>query len=177
MNKKLLAIAFGSLFCAAAANAADSSAVLDITGTVTQHAEECVYSVPATVTVNSTIDSVGMQDVQGSWNNAASMPIFISDAVPGGPSACYGKVAIYLHGQADTAKGNVLANTDVSETAAKGVGIAMALANGQVLTPDGATFTPSTSVENINFYQVQLSGQKAEPGTVQSNLTIDFVRL
>lgn len=177
MNKKLIAIAFGSLFVVSSANAADTSAVMDITGTVTQHAEECVYSVPATVTVNSTIDTIGMQDVQGTWTGAASMPILISDAVPGGPSACYGKVAVYLHGQADSAKGNVLANTDTSETAAKGVGIAMTLANGQVLAPEGASFTPSTATENINFYQVQLSGQKAEPGSIQSNLTLDFVRL
>lgn len=170
MNKTLLSLAFASLFMVGAAQAADHSAVVDISGSLTGDHSEC--------TVQTDLSSV---DLSGEIADIPQQGVFINDiatklnyTVESTGESCYNRVAMQFHGVTD-ATGKVLANTDTGETAAKGVGIGLYDMYQDPLDIN-SQITAHTQ-GSLYLQMVKLDGQTPVVGTVNGALTIDIVRL
>jgi len=170
MNKTLLSLTFASLFMVGAAQAADHSAVVDISGSLTGDHSEC--------TVQTDLSSV---DLSGEITDIPQQGVFVNNiakklnyTVESTGEACYNRVALQFHGVTD-ATGKVLANTDTGETAAKGVGIGL---YDMYQDPLDINSQITAHTEGSLYLQlVKLDGHTPVEGNVNGALTIDIVRL
>jgi type 1 fimbria pilin len=101
----------------------------------------------------------------------------------------YNNIGLKFIGTADSIEGNTLANTNTSTDAAKGVGIQLTDMSYNIITPNvtvakfpiaemiDSSSTTSTASFPLYFSLVQLKNQKATPGNVQTNLTVQIERL
>ena len=171
MKKTLLAFALASLFMTGAVQAVDHSATVDINGTLTRNTTECnIITSASSLTLQSHIENLPNQG-SNATNSASGIMLAIND------SSCNGKVVLQLHGQADYADGTTLANTDSSDTAAKGVGIGIFNNDLAPLEINKSNITLSTNSSAIFLQMVKLNNQTPVEGTVHGSLTIDVVRL
>jgi len=172
MNKTLLSLTFASLFMVGAAQAADHSAVVDISGSLTGDHSEC--------TVQTDLSSV---DLSGEIVDLAPQGVFINDrakklnyTVESTGEVCYNRVALQFHGVTD-ASGKVLANTDTGETAAKGVGIGLYDMYQDPLDINSQIIPHFDTEGSLYLQLVKLDGQTPVVVTVNGALTIDIDRL
>ncbi|WP_312983293.1 fimbrial protein [Atlantibacter sp.] len=176
MKKTLLGLALSGLFSIGAAQANDHSATLDISGTVTADVVECTIYTQASVSLTG---KVGEMIAPGlTATNPINVPFSIGSSNTEGNNTCAGKVAIQLHGTADSTYNDVLANTDISEAGAKGV--AIGIYDGTTNSPlpvNVAEIIPSTAGGSFGLQLVALGGETVVAGNVHSSLTLDVVRL
>lgn len=183
MNKKLLALAFCSLFSVSAVHAAepapDGVKNVNISGTLSGSALECLIDVPSTVTLTDGLDSMTTQGMENGSTNyvPVSFSLMSNDENMSG-KPCINKVSIELHGDVDSGQGTVLANKETGESAAKAVGVGVYDADHKPLSPVGGTIKPTDTITTLNLALVKLAGaETATAGTVHSSLTLDVVRL
>ncbi|ALB56752.1 fimbrial protein [Cronobacter universalis] len=181
MKKTILSLAVSALFMTgmvhAETNPNDVSATLSVTGTVVEDiADACTVvtnkqavalSGDVTDLINQGQDSTSVETVQLSivGENCAS-------------KVEAGTMAYKFTGTADNADGTVLANSDASSTAAKGVGVGIFTgANKPVKVNSADHVIASASGTIIGLQMVKLNGQNAEAGNVTSSVTIEIERL
>lgn len=176
MKKTIIGLALAGLFTVSAAQATDHSATLDISGTVTADTLECTVYTQASVTLTGKADEMINPGMNAT--SPTNVPFTIGSNDPSNPNACVGKIAIQLHGTADSAYDDVLANDDVSEMGAKGVAIGVYDGiNNTPLPINGSQLTPGTPSGSFGLQLVALNGQTVTAGNVHSAITLDIVRL
>ncbi|WP_426446861.1 fimbrial protein [Siccibacter colletis] len=179
MRKAIIGVLLASCFATGIAQAQDHSATVNIDGIVNGPVEGGCFIFPSTHTIelSGTIDHLPVQD-----GSATSVNSTFTVAVSGDMS-CQEKIAarqigLKFTGTLDDANGTVLANTDTSAGAAKGVGIGLYESDGSprnintyhvVVTKD--------SLVSLGLKMVQLNGRTPEAGTVHGALTIEIERL
>lgn len=171
MKKTLLGLAMATLFMAGAVQAEDHSATIDISGSVTGDKTECTVYADSTVVLNGKADELLSQDM------SATAPTELNYSIGENSGQCIGKIALQLHGTADDVHGNVLANTETGEIAAKGVGIGVFNADNSVLNINDNQIVPYSNVGQIKLQLVKLSNATVVEGAVHASLTMDIVRL
>ncbi|WP_336286829.1 fimbrial protein [Cronobacter dublinensis] len=179
MKKSLLCLLLSSVFTTGVAHAIDRSATITISGAVSAPSQgDCtVLTSQQSVQLSGTTDHLPQQDKTADHVNSTFV------VTVGGDEVCVKKIsdhriAIKFSGTSDSANGTVLANTDTSESAAKGVGIGLYTPDGQPL--DFKTYQPeinSAAPISLGLKMVQLNGQTPEAGSVQGAMTIEVVRL
>ncbi|HBI09096.1 MAG TPA: fimbrial protein [Franconibacter pulveris] len=178
MKKAILGLLLSSFFVAGAAHAEDRSAVVDINGVLSAPSEGDCTVLPSTTSIalDDSIDKLPVQD-------GGATHIITFTVTVGGDLTCIDKiqaglVGIKFTGAVDNANGTVLANTDTSEAAAKGVGIGLYTPSGSPLNIN--TYRPvinSAMPISLGLHMVQLNGQTPEAGNIHSALTIEVERL
>ncbi|EOC0587570.1 fimbrial protein [Cronobacter sakazakii] len=187
MKKSVLGLAVSALFMVGAAHAEtnpnDVSATLSVTGTV-------VESISDQCSVNLSTNSINLEsDVADLVNqgdatliNAAGVKT-VRLSIAGG-SECQdqvaqGKMAYKFTGTADDADGTVLANGNVSTSAATGVGIGLFTVDHTPIKINQDTMAATSNVggDILAINMVKLNGQKAVAGDVAGSLTIEIERL
>lgn len=178
MNKKNLCLAMSTLFMAFTASAADTSATLNISGTVTGSntttASCAVKLSKASVNLVQDATQIISQGVRATPTEGVSLSIT-------GDQGCQNlvmdhRIAYKFTGSADASSGHVLANTDSSAGAAKGVGVGIYDVNGNVINVNDH-LSASTNSAVIGLGLVKLGGQAPSAGTVKSALIIQVDRL
>lgn len=100
----------------------------------------------------------------------------------------YKNIGLKFLGTADSVEGNTLANVDTGSAAAQGVSVQLSDMYSNIIIPNTtiATFPsanesgdPShlTATFPLYFSLVNLKGQEATPGNIQTNLTVQIERL
>lgn len=177
MKNLFFAFTLSSVFLAGAVQAQDHPATIDIRGSVNGVNNDCFVSFTkndastAIATVNSKISDLPSQG-QNSTN-----PNWIDFMVKG----CESQVAVELHGTADDADGTTLANTDNSESSAKGVGIGLfdeKLAPLNINSNQIVLNTTNGKAKGqFNIQLVKLNGKTPVEGVVHGSLTVDIIHL
>ncbi|MBE4895984.1 MULTISPECIES: fimbrial protein [Enterobacter cloacae complex] len=185
VKKSIIGMFVSAMFVMGTAHAADTSAVVSITGTVVQDIDDACTVVPSTNVINLTSD-INVLPTQG--NNATS-------SVPGsqtlsltvtGAGNCLDKVAeghisYKFVGQADASLGTVLANTATGDNAAQNIGVGIydqALHTVAV----NSTLIPAKKDEatTVTLQLVKLAGSEDmvyKAGAVDAGVTIEIERL
>lgn len=94
----------------------------------------------------------------------------------------YQKIGLKFIGTPDNSMGNTLANTASGSNAAKGVGVQLSDMESKIITPNNTigrfmTDGAHTASFPLYFTMVSLKDQKANAGSVQTNMTIQIERL
>ncbi|WP_313083391.1 fimbrial protein [Atlantibacter sp.] len=171
----LLVIAQGN------AQAEDVAATLAINGNVTQSmTQSCTMYLKNSAV--GLLDDVATMVNQGE-NYKSGASIDVSIGASSNTEACKkmadeGKLAYKFMGIADNADGTVLANTDTSAAAAKGIGVGVFdSASKKLLKINEDTMLTKSWVNTFTVAMVKLNGQTPSVGAVKSSLTIQFERL
>ncbi|EKK4081100.1 fimbrial protein [Cronobacter dublinensis] len=174
MKKRLLVFLLSSLFTAGMLHAEDNIATLQINGNVSNNNYDCY------IYVDDTISLTGQTDQLIAQGDNATAPQSVSMVVGNVSGYCPApeRTVIQLHATADSANGTVIANSDLSENGAKGVGIGVydknkipVSINGGIIPLNGLLST------EVNFQLVKLNGQTPTEGSIHGVLTLDLVRL
>ncbi|EOC0209607.1 fimbrial protein [Cronobacter dublinensis] len=188
LKKQLFAVGACALLIASAVHAAtsnDTSASLSITGQLMtpEVYNSCVVSLPTASAVNLNTDGSSLADQGDSATNAA--PVTIAVDGKANANSCEqqmdeGRLAIKFVGTPDSSDGTVLANTYQGEDAATGVGVGIFDQTGKPLSL--AELLPLDAGENsasitIGLQPVELKGQTATTGKIQSSVTIEVVHM
>lgn len=167
MKKTLLSLTFASVFMAGIAQAEDHSAVVDISGALTGDNSECTVTTDLS-SLDLSAEIVDLPEQGASSNDRAATLNYSVE--PG----CYNRIAFEFHGVTDET-GTVLANTEPTESAAKGVGIGL-FDSSRNSVDINQRFTPHHD-DKFFVELVKLKGQSPVEGSVYGALTIDIVRL
>lgn len=100
----------------------------------------------------------------------------------------YSKIGLKFLGSADQIEANTLANVDTSDHGAMGTGVQLSDMFNNIIKPNvtiarfpatSATGQSTTATASFPLYLslVELKGQEATPGNVQTNLTVQIERL
>uniref|UniRef100_A0A8I0CWY9 Type 1 fimbrial protein n=1 Tax=Pseudomonas tritici TaxID=2745518 RepID=A0A8I0CWY9_9PSED len=177
MKNLFLAFTLSTIFLTGAVQAGDHPATIDIRGSVTGTTNDCFlsFSKDNANTAIATLSSK-INDLPNQGQNATN-PNWIDYMVSG----CESQVAVELHGTADDADGTTLANTDNSESSAKGVGIGLFDENLAPLNINSnqIVLNPVNGKAHgkFNLQLVKLNGKTPVEGGVHGSLTVDIVRL
>ncbi len=172
MKKMLLGMAICSLFAISTAQVAarDMPATLAVTGVVSNSDLTCAVTLKhptADLPYTSTSDLI----TQG---EEATQPYEIE--MTGVGDGCDLTRMVYrFTGTPDNADGNVLANLDTSEGAAKGVGIGIFDTDNSVLPINNSHIAGISS--RLRLQMVKLNGQEVTTGSVFGSLTIQLDRI
>ncbi|ELY2622977.1 fimbrial protein [Cronobacter malonaticus] len=184
MKKSILGLAVSALLMAgtvhASTNPNDVSATLSVTGTVmADDVDGCAVNIDkSSVTLTSEIDKLVEQGE--SVTAGASTPVYLYVAGRNcSQNVLEGSIAFKFVGTADNADGTVLANTDASVTAAKGVGVGVFnFSDGKALKVNSSDYLQASTEGNvIGLQMVKLKGQNPQLGSVTSSVTIEIERL
>jgi len=177
MKKTLLALTLTSMFMVGAVHAEDQSATINISGSVVGTSGSSCTVTPddATIQLASNIKDLPLQGTK--VTEAMPLKLFIAGHVDSSTDSCVGKIALQIHGQADNADGDVLANLDTSQAAAKGIGVGVFDVHMAPLSINGPDITPDDSTVEIKLEMVKLNGQTPVAGNVHSTLTVDIVHI
>jgi len=188
LNKRLFAVSACALFLTCAAHAAtsnDSSATLSVKGQLMtpEVYNSCVVSLPTASAVDLNADGGSLAGQGDNATNAA--PVTISVDGKANANQCeqqmdQGRLAIKFVGIPDSTDGTVLANNYKGEDAATGVGVGIFDQNGKPLSL--ADLRPLDAGEDsasitIGLQPVELKGQTATTGKIQSSVTIEVVHM
>jgi len=177
MKKALISFAVSALFAMGTAHAesTDTSATLNITGTVTEAQVYCAVNLNTT-TVNLTDD---MSALINQGTNADHATDVYANIVGSGCSNLIteNKFALKVIGTADNALGNALANSDTSETAAKGVAVGIFNESNQVVKINDTQLPVSSAATKFKLQMVKLDGQTPVAGNLTGSLTVQIDRI
>lgn len=187
-NKRFFAVGACALFIASAVHAAktsDTSASLSITGQLmtAEVYNSCVVSLPTASAVNLNTNGGSLADQGDNATNAAPVTIGVNGKVDANnceQQMDNGRLAIKFVGVADSSDGTVLANTYQGADAATGVGVGIFDKDGKplsladLLPIDSGTDSASITV---GLQPVELKGQVATTGKIQSSVTIEVVHM
>lgn len=182
MKKSILGLVLSTIFVAGAVqadtNPNDVSATLSVTGTVM----EDVVDACTVTTDKASVALIGDADKMIEQGKDASVATPVRLNITGAnclDKVIAGKIAYKFVGTADNAGGTVLANSDNSAEAAKGVGVGVFNAStGKPLKINSSDHLEATTGGDvIGLTMVRLTGQSVEAGNVTSALTIEIERL
>ena len=137
----------------------------------------CVVSLPTASAVDLNADGGSLAGQGDNATNAA--PVTISVDGKANANQCeqqmdQGRLAIKFVGIPDSTDGTVLANNYKGEDAATGVGVGIFDQNGKPLSLDAGEDSASIT---IGLQPVELKGQTATTGKIQSSVTIEVVHM
>ncbi|WP_426346785.1 fimbrial protein [Cronobacter universalis] len=181
MKKSILGLVLSTIFVAGAVqadtNPNDVSATLSVTGTVM----EDVVDACTVTTDKASVALIGDADKMIEQGKDASVATPVRLNITGAnclDKVIAGKIAYKFVGTADNAGGTVLANSDNSAEAAKGVGVGVFASTGKPLKINSSDHLEAATGGNvIGLTMVRLTGQSVEAGNVTSALTIEIERL
>ncbi|EGT5711006.1 hypothetical protein AGJ35_07900 [Cronobacter dublinensis subsp. dublinensis] len=176
----LLAAAFSHY----AAAATDTAAILQITGAVIDSQnDDCHIDFGNMTSVNLDTRLDKMMP-EGVYNGAQATPILIYVRGDNPEGTCTQRInnhqiALKFTGIPDSANGQTLGNTLSDENAAQGIGVELFHDNKSVPVNSQLPLTNIGSTGNmrIDLQMVKLDGQSPAGGQIQSNLTVEVVRL
>lgn len=190
MMKKMAALLASSaliftVIMQSSAQANDTPALLNITGTVGNSVTSCAVQLGQS-SVNLISDPSTMVYQNEAIKSGTNVTISMT-----GPNQVYGsrcaqlaaqgRLAYKFVGTPDNADGNVLHNDDVSNGAAKGVGISIAdstkASEIKPLRINQDTLIAKSTPSTISLTLVKLNGQQLTSGSVKGSLTIQVERL
>ncbi|WP_446030291.1 fimbrial protein [Lelliottia amnigena] len=180
MTKRLLtSFAISALLAAMpamAVQADNTSTTIQISGVATSDYELVCMVSPSV----GTVSLLEMPDTLIKQGDDATSPVQVHLEVQG-PDTCdtlvkEGKIAYRFSGKTDDADGTVLANSVTDNTAAKGVGVGIYDANNKPVNVNGGLL-PAQKDTVFGLQMVQLKGQEAVAGNINSYVTIDIERL
>ncbi|MEE9686038.1 fimbrial protein [Lelliottia amnigena] len=180
MRTKILSAAFSTLLLAGAAHAEDTSATVDINGTVTSDSTgTCGLTLNQNlVSLSENIKNVINQGDKNYNGDGPNVYFYFSGGDECFKLAGEGRLVYRFSGTADDADGTAIANTDSSEAGAKGLGIGIYDKDHNVIALNKGTLTAtSTGIDMINFTMVKLAGHEAFAGKVRGTLTISIESL
>lgn len=188
MKKTLLSMAccglFTAMFTHTALATADTPATLQISGTITNASSEGCHVDFGNVTTVDLTNSLEDMRSEGTSDSAQAKPLLIyvkGDSADGECSRLMSEnqIALKFAGTPDNANGNTLANALSGDTAATGVGVEIFHLSHVVPVNSQVELTNAGSTGNmaIDLQLVKLNGQTAKEGRIQSNLTVEVVRL
>ena len=174
MKKTLIGFAVSALFAMGSAQAAgnDTSATLNITGTVTAPSASCAVQLGAT-TVNLEDDITNLVN----QNQTATHANEVAVSVVGEGCANLveeNHIAYKFVGATDNAAGTALANSDVTAGAATGAGIGDE-ANAPVKINSDTLL--ASQADKFKLQMVKLDGQTPVAGSVLGSLTVQIERM
>jgi major type 1 subunit fimbrin (pilin) len=172
MKKTLLAFTLASMFIAGAVQAQDTSATVNMSGTVTGNATDCSVFTNSTVTLSGDVSALPEQGTKATSPTVLNYSIGLN-----GDTSCLNQVALQLVGLTDDAEGTVLSNTDYGTSAARGVGIGLFDSTLNPLKTKAGNISVESSNGQINLQLVRLKAQQAIEGTVHSSMTLNVIRL
>ena len=179
MRKAIFGVLLASCFATGMAHAEDRSATVNIDGIVNGPDEGNCSVLPSShaIELSGSIDHLPVQDGSAPHVNST-----FTVAV-GGDTLCQQKIAAHqiglkFSGTLDDANGTVLANTDTSAGAAKGVGIGLYESDGSPRNINTYhVVVTNDRLVSLGLKMVQLNGRTPEAGTVHGALTIEIERL
>lgn len=180
MKKTILGLAVSAMFVMGAAQAEvnpnDVSAELTVYGTVTPEVSACTVNLSqASINLNAEVASIPAQGTNKLLTDFVELNVTGSGDCS--TLVSQGKMAYKFLGTADSADGTSLANVNVADGAATGVGIALYKETGEVLTINNDTLLATDTATKLGLGLVKLNGQQAVAGAVQGALTIQIERL
>ena len=176
MKKTLIGFAVSALFAMGSAQAAgnDTSATLNITGTVTAPSASCAVQLGATI-VNLEDDITNLVN----QNQTATHANEVAVSVVGEGCANLveeNHIAYKFVGATDNAAGTALANSDVTAGAATGVGIGIFDEANAPVKINSDTLLASQA-DKFKLQMVKLDGQTPVAGSVLGSLTVQIERM
>lgn len=175
MKKTLIGFAVSALFAMGSAHAAgtDTSATLNITGTVTAATVSCAVNLPIS-TVSLQEDMTNLINQGNTATHGEEVMVQVqgtgcSDLVANN------HIAYKFVGTQDTAAGTALANSDTTPGAATGVGIGIFSKQGAVININDTQLAGTEG--SFKLQMVKLNGQQAVAGTISGALTIQIERI
>lgn len=181
MTKRLLtSFAISALLAAMPAMAEQT----DITSTTIQISGVATSNYDLVCMVSPSVGAVSlleMPDTLIKQGDDATSPVQVHLEVQGPGDMCdtlvkEGKIAYRFSGKIDDADGTVLANSLTDDTAAKGVGVGIYDANNKPVNVNGGLL-PAQKDTVFGLQMVQLKGQEAVAGNINSYVTIEIERL
>ncbi|MBM7355464.1 fimbrial protein [Lelliottia amnigena] len=181
MTKRLLtSFAISALLAAMPALAEqtdNTSTTIQISGVATSDYDLVCMVSPSV----STVSLLEMPDTLIKQGADATSPAQVHLEVQGPGDMCdslvkAGKIAFRFSGKIDDADGTVLANSLTDDTAAKGVGVGIYDANNKPVNVNGGLL-PAQKDTVFGLQMVQLKGQEAVAGNINSYVTIEIERL
>lgn len=157
----------------------DIPATLEISGTVNATESACSVSLSqSNVNVTQDLKDVISQGDKNYSGGGANIHLYFTGGAECGDLAKEGRLIYHFSGNADNADGTVLANNDVSQTSAKGLGIGIFDQEHNIIALNKGTLAATAEGTSVfNIAMVKLNGQDVVPGTLQGALTIDIERL
>ncbi|EOC0417620.1 type 1 fimbrial protein [Cronobacter malonaticus] len=183
MKKTVLGLTVSALFMFSAAHAStnpnDVSATLSVTGTVVEDITQvCTVTLDkSSVALANDVGDLINQNDRATANGSERVNLQITGGDECQNEVAAGHMAYKFTGMTDNADGTVLANTDTSATAAKGVGVGIYDYVGNVLKVNQDTLPATTAGNAITLQMVKLTGQEAVAGNVLGSVTIEIERL
>lgn len=181
MTKRLLtSFAISALLAAMpvmAEQTDNTSTTIQISGVATSD-----YELVCRVSPNvGSVSLLEMPDTLIKQGDDATSPTQVHLEVQGPGDMCdtlvkEGKIAFRFSGKIDDADGTVLANSLTDDTAAKGVGVGIYDANNKPVNVGGGLL-PAQKDTVFGLQMVQLKGQEAVAGNINSYVTIEIERL
>lgn len=180
MTKRLLAgLAISALISVGPAmantNPDDVSASVDISGKLSHKPFFC-----SVLPSESSISLLELPDTLIKQGDNATTPMTVHLAMDGGPDCTamvdQGKIAYRFSGTADSADGTALANSLTDTAAAKGVAIGIFDADNKPVEVNTGLI-PATTDTVFGLQMVQLKGQEAVGGNINTAVTIEVERL
>ena len=179
MKKNLLAIVISSLMLSAIgcgqAFAVDTSDDLLILGEITPSAPTC-----AVMLDKSSVSILEKSDTLIKQGENATLPTTVHISVEGDPRCSEmidaGKIGYKILGTPDNADGTALSNLLSDETAAKGVAIGIYDSQNKPFAVNSDTMMAKTD-SSFGLQMVQLTGQQAVEGNINSLATVQIERL
>ncbi|MCU7784376.1 fimbrial protein [Lelliottia amnigena] len=181
MTKRLLTgFAISALLAAMPAMAVQTdniSTTIQINGVATSDYELACAVVPS----ESSVSLLEMPDTLIKQGADATSPVQVHLAVVGPTDKCdllveAGKIAFRFSGKSDNAEGTALGNSLTDDTAAKGVGVGIFDANNKPVSVNAGLLVAQKDTV-FGLQMVQLKGQEAVAGNINSFVTIDIERL
>jgi len=176
MTQRLLTgLTLAMLVSAGPVMATDHSAVVDINGTLTSEGFTCTV-MPS----ESSVSLLELPETLIKQGDNATAPVAVHVSVLGGDKCSAlvddGKIAFRFSGNADNADGTALANSLTDETAAKGVAIGIFDGDNKPVEVNTGRLPAKTDTV-FGLQMVQLKGQEAVGGNINTAVTIEIERL
>lgn len=153
----------------------DHSAVVDISGTLSSTQLTCIVT-PS----ESSVSLLELPDTLIKQGDSATTPVTVHLKVDGGDKCTSlvdtGKIAFRFSGTADSADGTALANSLTDSTAAKGVAIGIFDGDNKPVEVNSGLL-PAKTDTTFGLQMVQLTGQEAVGGNINTSVTVEIERL
>lgn len=176
MTQRLLTgLALAMLVSAGPVMATDHSAVVDINGTLTSEGFSC-----SVMPSESSVSLLELPETLIKQGDNATAPVTVHVSVEGSEKCSTlvddGKIVFRFSGIADNVDGTALANSLTDETAAKGVAIGIFDGDNKPVSVNTGKLPAKTDTV-FGLQMVQLKGQEAVGGNINTAVTIEIERL
>jgi type 1 fimbria pilin len=175
MKKSLMYLAMLGLLTSGLASAKEYSAVMEINAVVNPKVMTC-----SVIPSDSSISLLELPETLIKQGDDATKPVVVHLSVVGAEECdqmiSQGRMAYRFTGVSDEAGGTALANSLSDSSAAKGVAIGIFDGSNKPIALNSGLL-PAKDDTIFGLQMVQLKGQEAVGGNINTSVTIDIVRL